>query len=96
MQRAWWLETAGSKNAVRTTRGIQARFGPGSPVFAAIRSTADSHEVVRVWCRAHVGPNYIQAGRWYGFAVRDGNLITGQQNFSGAETAELVVRALGE
>jgi putative intracellular protease/amidase len=31
-----------------------------------------------------------------GFAVRDGNLVTGQQNFSGTETAELVVRALGE
>jgi putative intracellular protease/amidase len=33
---------------------------------------------------------------WRGFAVRDGNLITGQQNFSGAETAEAVIRALGE
>jgi putative intracellular protease/amidase len=30
--------------------------------------------------------NYIQAGLWKGFAVRDGNLITGQQNFSGSET----------
>jgi putative intracellular protease/amidase len=43
-----------------------------------------------------LGANYVQAGRWRGFAVRDGNLITGQQNFSGTETAELVVRALGE
>ena len=42
------------------------------------------------------GANYIQAGLWRGFAYRDGNLITGQQNFSGSETAELVVRALGE
>jgi putative intracellular protease/amidase len=33
---------------------------------------------------------------WRGFAYRDGNLITGQQNFSGSETAEVVVRALGE
>jgi putative intracellular protease/amidase len=31
-----------------------------------------------------------------GFAVRDGNLITGQPNFSGAETAEVVVKALGQ
>ena len=31
--------------------------------------------------------NYIQAGLWKGFAIRDGNLITGQQNYSGAETA---------
>jgi putative intracellular protease/amidase len=43
-----------------------------------------------------IGANYIQAGRWRGFAVRDGNLITGQQNFSGSETAEVVIRALGE
>jgi putative intracellular protease/amidase len=43
-----------------------------------------------------LGANYVQAGLWRGFAVRDGNLITGQQNFSGAETAELVIRALGE
>lgn len=43
-----------------------------------------------------IGANYIQAGLWRGFAVRDGNLITGQQNFSGAETAEVVIRALGE
>jgi putative intracellular protease/amidase len=43
-----------------------------------------------------LGANYIQAGLWRSFAVRDGNLITGQQNFSGAQTAELVIRALGE
>lgn len=43
-----------------------------------------------------IGANYIQAGLWRGFAVRDGNLITGQQNFSGAETARLVCEALGE
>ena len=44
----------------------------------------------------NLGANYIQAGLWKGFAVRDGNLITGQQNFSGAETADVIVRALGE
>ncbi len=43
-----------------------------------------------------LGANYIQAGLWKGFAVRDGNLITGQQNFSGAETAAAVIAALGE
>jgi putative intracellular protease/amidase len=43
-----------------------------------------------------LGANYIQAGLWRGFAVRDGNLITGQQNFSGAETAEVICEALGE
>jgi putative intracellular protease/amidase len=43
-----------------------------------------------------IGANYIQAGLWKGFAVRDGNLITGQQNFSGAETAKAVIDALGK
>jgi putative intracellular protease/amidase len=43
-----------------------------------------------------LGANYVQGGLWRGFAVRDGNLITGQQNFSGSETAALVIRALGE
>jgi putative intracellular protease/amidase len=42
-----------------------------------------------------LGANYIQAGLWRGFAVRDGNLVTGQQNFSGAETALKVIEALG-
>jgi putative intracellular protease/amidase len=42
-----------------------------------------------------LGANYIQAGLWKGFAVRDGNLVTGQQNFSGGETAELIVETLG-
>lgn len=41
------------------------------------------------------GANYIQAGMWRGFACRDGNLITGQQNFSGGETARLVIDSLG-
>jgi putative intracellular protease/amidase len=43
-----------------------------------------------------LGTNYIQAGLWRGFAVRDGNLVTGQQNFSGVETAQKVIEALGE
>jgi putative intracellular protease/amidase len=42
-----------------------------------------------------LGANYVQAGLWRGFAVRDGNLITGQQNFSGSETAAAVIAALG-
>ena len=43
-----------------------------------------------------LGANYVQAGLWRGFSIRDGNLITGQQNFSGAETAQTVIAALGE
>lgn len=43
-----------------------------------------------------IGANYIQAGLWKGFAVRDGNLVTGQQNFSGSETAKIIIATLGE
>lgn len=41
-----------------------------------------------------LGANYVQAEPWQGFAVRDGNLITGQQNFSGADTAAQIIDAL--
>lgn len=39
--------------------------------------------------------NFIVSGRFRPFAVRDGNLITGQQQYSGAAAAALVVEALG-
>jgi len=42
-----------------------------------------------------LGANFVQGGMWRGFAIRDGNLITGQQNFSGTETANLVIATLG-
>jgi putative intracellular protease/amidase len=42
-----------------------------------------------------LGANYVQAGLWTGFAIRDGNLVTGQQNYSGGETAQLIVETLG-
>jgi putative intracellular protease/amidase len=41
------------------------------------------------------GANYIQAGLLKGFAVRDGRLITGQQQYSAAKVAELVIAAVG-
>jgi putative intracellular protease/amidase len=41
------------------------------------------------------GANFIQGGMFREFAVRDGNLVTGQQNFSGAITAKTMIRALG-
>ena len=48
----------------------------------------------RVSALAHDRLAY-QAGLWRAFAVRDGSLVTGQQNFSGAQTARLVCEALG-
>jgi len=43
-----------------------------------------------------LGANFVQAGMWRGFAIRDRNLITGQQNFSGEDTARAMVAARGE
>ncbi len=42
------------------------------------------------------GANYIQAGLFKQFAIRDGRLITGQQQYSGAKVAEIVISALGQ
>jgi putative intracellular protease/amidase len=42
------------------------------------------------------GANYIQAGLFKAFAVRDGNLITGQQQYSGERVAKIVIEALGD
>lgn len=41
------------------------------------------------------GANYVQAGLFKAFAVRDQHLVTGQQQYSGARVAELVVECLG-
>jgi putative intracellular protease/amidase len=41
------------------------------------------------------GANYVQGGLFKAFAVRDGRLITGQQQYSGAKVADLVIAALG-
>lgn len=42
------------------------------------------------------GANYIQAGLFKAFAVRDHNLITGQQQYSGEQVADLMIAALGD
>jgi putative intracellular protease/amidase len=42
-----------------------------------------------------IGANFITGGMFKEFAVRDGRLITGQQQYSGAATAKLVIKALG-
>ena len=39
--------------------------------------------------------NFIVNGRFKSHAVRDGNLITGQQQYSGTAAARLVIQALG-
>lgn len=40
--------------------------------------------------------NFIMSGRFMPHAVRDGNLINGQQLYSGEAVTRLMVAALGE
>lgn len=39
--------------------------------------------------------NFVVNGRFKPHAVRDGNLITGQQKYSGTAAARLMIEALG-
>lgn len=41
------------------------------------------------------GANYVSAGLFKAFAVRDGRLVTGQQQYSGRRVAEIVIEMLG-
>jgi putative intracellular protease/amidase len=41
------------------------------------------------------GANYIQGGLFKAFAVRDGRLITGQQQYSARRVAQMVIDAMG-
>jgi putative intracellular protease/amidase len=45
--------------------------------------------------RAIEGTNFVVASRFKPFALRDGNLITGQQQYSGGAAAQLVIQSLG-
>jgi len=40
--------------------------------------------------------NFVVSGRFRSHAVRDGRLVTGQQQYSGADAARLVIEALGK
>lgn len=42
------------------------------------------------------GANFVQAGLFKAFAIRDMDLITGRQQYSGRKVAELVIEALGD
>ncbi len=42
------------------------------------------------------GANYLQAGLFKPFAVRDGRLITGQQQYSARKVAQMMIAALGQ
>jgi hypothetical protein len=46
--------------------------------------------------KAMTDTNFITNSAFKPFAIRDGDLITGQQQFSGAAAARLVIRALSQ
>jgi hypothetical protein len=41
------------------------------------------------------GANYVNGGLFKAFAVRDGRLVTGQQQYSGRKVAQMLIEALG-
>lgn len=41
------------------------------------------------------GANYVSAGLFKAFAVRDGRLVTGQQQYSGRKVAQTIIEMLG-
>lgn len=41
------------------------------------------------------GANYVEGGLFKAFVIRDGRLITGQQQYSGRKVAQMVIEALG-
>jgi putative intracellular protease/amidase len=43
-----------------------------------------------------LGAEFQKANAFEPFAIKDGNLITGQQQHSGAEVAKLVIDSLGK
>lgn len=45
--------------------------------------------------RKMANTNFVVSGRFRSHAVRDGRLVTGQQQYSGAAAAKLVIEALG-
>jgi putative intracellular protease/amidase len=41
------------------------------------------------------GANYVSAGLFKAFAIRDGRLVTGQQQYSGRKVAQVLIEMLG-
>jgi putative intracellular protease/amidase len=90
---------------------LRVRLSDGSPLVAGKTWTgfADSEErfadeyvgrrIQPFWIEqeAHKleNTNFIVSGRFRPHAIRDGNLITGQQQYSGAAAARLLIGALG-
>ena len=74
----------------------QSRREARSCAEAAPAALEHVEEVERDVTRAAAGPtNYVQGSLFKAFVVRDGRLVTGQQQYSGAKVGEAVIAALG-
>ena len=81
------------------THLLEGRTVTGFSNREEVEADAAAGQPVMAWriedeARAR-GANYVEGGVWKAFAVRDGRLITGQQQYSGTKTAALVIAALG-
>jgi putative intracellular protease/amidase len=69
----------------------------------AVAGSGDSHHMQNVeimpWRLEPVlkerGANYVSGGLFKAFAIRDGRLVTGQQQYSGRKVAQAVIEMLG-
>jgi putative intracellular protease/amidase len=87
---------------------VSARRPDGQPLVAGKRVNAFTDDEEREAGQAEtvpfllesrlrsLGAKFEKTGNWQPFAVRDGQLITGQNPQSSAEVARLVLQALGE
>ena len=96
------------EQAIDPTTGLPSdlAFGRASDLSGAARILMMGAHVLRAGVNRQIidlmfegqrerGANYVEGGVWKPFAVRDGRLITGQQQYSGTKVAELVIHALG-
>jgi putative intracellular protease/amidase len=90
------LEVTGADGSLLVTGKTWTGFADSEEAFA---DEFVGQKIQPFWieseARALPDTNFVVSGRFKPFAIRDGNLITGQQQYSGAAAARLVVEALG-
>jgi putative intracellular protease/amidase len=90
------LEATGSDGALLVAGKTWTGFADSEEAYA---DEFVGQKIQPFWieseARALPDTNFVVSGRFKPFAIRDGNLITGQQQYSGAAAARLVVEALG-
>jgi putative intracellular protease/amidase len=66
-----------------------------APMFS-YRDREDIHDAIRHFYESEKPTaNYVQGGLFKAFTVRDGRLLTGQQQYSGRKVAQMLIKVLG-